>query len=90
MTKHKETLIALRRIEGQIRGIQRMVEAQEYCIDIITQIQAASKALSRVGSKILEKHMCCCVTDSFKSKSLKDCNKKISELVAVLKRSQGL
>jgi DNA-binding FrmR family transcriptional regulator len=51
----------LRRIEGQIRGLQRMVEADEYCIDVLTQLAAASKALQGVGVLLLDEHLQHCV-----------------------------
>ena len=54
----------LRRIEGQIRGLQRMVEDDKYCIDILTQVSAATKALQAVALGLLEDHMSHCVADA--------------------------
>ena len=54
----------LRRIEGQIRGLARMVEADEYCIDILTQVSAMTKALQSVALGLLEEHMSHCVVDA--------------------------
>ncbi len=54
-------LIRLRRIEGQVRGVQRMVENDEYCIDILTQITAASNALKKVAVGLLDDHIRHCV-----------------------------
>jgi CsoR family transcriptional regulator, copper-sensing transcriptional repressor len=54
----------LRRVEGQVRGLQRMVEADEYCIDILTQVSAATKALQAVALGLLEDHMAHCVADA--------------------------
>lgn len=54
----------LRRIEGQVRGIQRMVEEDTYCIDVLTQISAASKALHAVSLGLLEDHIGHCVIDA--------------------------
>ncbi|MFC1498388.1 metal-sensitive transcriptional regulator [Verrucomicrobiota bacterium] len=88
-TRHDENLARLARIEGQVKGIQRMVEEGAYCVDIITQIQAAQSALGAVGRKILEKHIDHCVVDTMKSKSKSAANKKIEELMKVLKRSCG-
>jgi DNA-binding FrmR family transcriptional regulator len=51
----------LRRIEGQIRGLQRMVESDEYCIDVLTQISAATKALQSVSLGLIEEHLTHCV-----------------------------
>ena len=54
----------LRRIEGQARGLQRMVEEEKYCIDILTQISAITKALQSVGLGLLEEHLRDCVVDA--------------------------
>jgi CsoR family transcriptional regulator, copper-sensing transcriptional repressor len=54
----------LRRIEGQVRGLQRMVEEEKYCIDILTQVSAATKALQSVALGLLEEHMSHCVVDA--------------------------
>jgi DNA-binding FrmR family transcriptional regulator len=54
----------LRRIEGQIRGLQRMVESDEYCIDILTQISAATKALQAVSIGLLDEHLKHCVAQA--------------------------
>ena len=52
----------LRRVEGQIRGLQRMVEEETYCIDVLTQISAATRALEAVGLALLDEHLTHCVT----------------------------
>lgn len=54
----------LRRIEGQIRGLQRMVESDEYCIDVLTQISAATKALQSVSLGLMDEHLKHCVADA--------------------------
>jgi DNA-binding FrmR family transcriptional regulator len=54
----------LRRIEGQIRGLQRMVDNDEYCIDILTQISAATRALQAVSVSLLDEHLRHCVTEA--------------------------
>ena len=54
----------LRRIEGQVRGLQRMVEEDKYCIDILTQVSAATKALQSVALGLLEEHLSHCVTEA--------------------------
>jgi CsoR family transcriptional regulator, copper-sensing transcriptional repressor len=56
----------LRRIEGQVRGIARMVEDDKYCIDILTQVSAATKALQSVALGLLDEHMASCVVDAAK------------------------
>jgi DNA-binding FrmR family transcriptional regulator len=57
-------LVRLRRIEGQVRGLQRMVEEDKYCIDILTQVAAATKALQSVALGLLEEHLSHCVVDA--------------------------
>ncbi|MHC4525580.1 MAG: metal-sensitive transcriptional regulator [Planctomycetota bacterium] len=54
---HSDNSVALRRIEGQVRGVQRMVEEKKYCVDILTQISAIKGALARVEENILRKHL---------------------------------
>jgi DNA-binding FrmR family transcriptional regulator len=58
-----EILARLRRVEGQVRGLQRMVERDEYCIDILTQITAASNALKKVAVSLLDDHIRHCVVE---------------------------
>lgn len=85
-TTHKESLNRLARITGQINGIKRMIEEEKYCIDIITQIQAARSALRSLELQILEKHMHHCVNSSFEFGSSKDTNKKMEELLRVMRK----
>src|SRR5690242_1122439 len=54
----------LRRVEGQVRGLQRMVEEDQYCIDILTQVSAATKALQSFSLELLEEHLAHCVVDA--------------------------
>ncbi|HEV2345858.1 MAG TPA: metal-sensitive transcriptional regulator [Actinocrinis sp.] len=62
---HKDDYLKrLRRIEGQIRGLQRMVDEDTYCIDILTQVSAATKALQSVAIGLLEEHLAHCVADA--------------------------
>ncbi|MGV9826062.1 MULTISPECIES: metal-sensitive transcriptional regulator [unclassified Gordonia (in: high G+C Gram-positive bacteria)] len=61
ITRKDDYLKRLRRIEGQARGLQRMVDDEEYCIDILTQLSAMTKALQAVGLGLLEEHMSHCV-----------------------------
>jgi len=63
----KEALPRLKKIEGQIRGIQKMIEKERYCIDIINQVTAAQRALDQVGLRIMKRHIESCVTDAIKS-----------------------
>ncbi|GAA1219333.1 metal-sensitive transcriptional regulator [Kitasatospora nipponensis] len=60
---HKDDVLKrLRRIEGQIRGLQRMVEEDTYCIDVLTQVSAATSALKSFSLALLDEHLNCCVT----------------------------
>src|SRR5919199_3765882 len=64
-TKDKDKVLGrLRRVEGQIRGLQRMVDEDQYCIDVLTQISAATKALQAVAVELLEDHLQHCVSDA--------------------------
>ena len=85
-TTHEETLHRLRRIAGQVQGIQRMVEDKQYCIDILTQIQAARSALRAVELRILKKHVDHCVRDAFASGSPAEADRKMEELLRVMKK----
>lgn len=85
-TTHDETLHRIRRIAGQVQGVQRMVEERKYCIDIITQIQAARSALHAVELQILKKHMAHCVSAAFASGSPAAAGEKIEELLRVMKK----
>jgi CsoR family transcriptional regulator, copper-sensing transcriptional repressor len=64
ITEKQAHLNRLRRIEGQVRGLQRMVEEETYCIDILTQVSAATKALQTVALSLLDDHLKHCVTDA--------------------------
>jgi len=62
---NKDALLnRLRRIEGQVRGLQRMVESDTYCIDVLTQVSATTKALQAVALELLEDHLAHCVADA--------------------------
>lgn len=65
---HKDAhLKRLRRIEGQVRGLQRMVESDAYCIDVLTQVSAATKALESVALRLLDEHLAHCVADAIQA-----------------------
>jgi DNA-binding FrmR family transcriptional regulator len=64
LSAEKDALLKrLRRIEGQVRGLQRMVEEERYCIDVVTQVSAVTAALDGVALKVLEEHVAHCVRD---------------------------
>jgi len=83
----ESTLRRLRRIEGQVRGLSRMVETDRYCIDIVTQIAAVRAALRRVEEEVLSDHVAHCVNDAVASGNKADQRRKIAELMAVVSRS---
>lgn len=77
----------LNRIEGQVRGLSRMVEEDRYCIDIVTQISAVRAALRRAEEEILRDHVSHCVEHAITSGNKVDQRKKITEILDVLGRS---
>lgn len=77
------------RIEGQVRGLSRMVEEDRYCIDIVTQISAVRAALRRAEEEILRDHVSHCVEHAFSSGDKQDQRIKIDEIIDVLRRSDG-
>jgi DNA-binding FrmR family transcriptional regulator len=76
----------LSRIEGQVRGIARMIEEERYCIDILTQLSAVKAALQRVEAEILKDHTAHCVAEAIRSGNAKDQKKKFDELVELFNR----
>jgi DNA-binding FrmR family transcriptional regulator len=82
------TLMRLNRIEGQVRGLARMVEADRYCIDIVTQIAAVRAALRRAEEEILRDHVAHCVEDAIVSGDKTAQRRKIAELMDVVGRAE--
>lgn len=78
----------LNRIEGQVRGLGRMVEEDRYCIDIVTQISAVRAALAKVEEEILREHVAHCVQHAIVSGDAADQQQKITELMEVLERAR--
>jgi CsoR family transcriptional regulator, copper-sensing transcriptional repressor len=91
-TMHKEIKTScqkrLGRIEGQVRGLSKMVEDDRYCIDIVTQISAVRAALRRVEEEVLKDHVSHCVEHAIASGDKSDQRKKIAELMAVIGRAE--
>ena len=77
----EDILKRLRRIEGQVKGIQKMIEEEKYCADILTQVSAVRAAMNRVGSLIIEKHSMKCIQNVVSSE---DKDKAISELTKTM------
>ena len=78
----------LRRLEGQVGGVARMVEEGRYCIDVLTQIQAVKAALARAESAILKSHAASCVADAIASGDAAAQQAKICELVDLFERAK--
>lgn len=77
----------LNRVEGQVRGIARMVEEDRYCIDILTQAQAVRAALSRVETELLRGHLDHCIESAIVSGDKSEQRKKVEELIELLQRA---
>lgn len=78
-----KVLSRLRRVEGQVRGLQKMVEEDRYCIDVLTQVAAVKAALESVSMLLLEDHIEHCVTDALRAG---DGSEKVRELAAAVER----
>ncbi len=89
MTDHDPKLVSrLNRIEGQVRGITRMVTEGRYCVDVLTQLQAVRAALAKVESAVLQDHLGKCIEGAITSGDAADQRAKVNELVALLERSR--
>jgi DNA-binding FrmR family transcriptional regulator len=90
---HAETkakaLGRLRRIEGQVQGLQRMIENEAYCVDILLQISAVQGALDQVDKLLLGRHIESCVADALRSGSKSERQQKIDELLDVFAKFRG-
>jgi DNA-binding FrmR family transcriptional regulator len=86
ITFHNEEIPRLKRIEGQIRGIQKMIEDERYCIDILTQLSSVQGAIKSVEENILDRHLKGCVQHSFSKGNKADKAEKIAEVIDVLKK----
>jgi CsoR family transcriptional regulator, copper-sensing transcriptional repressor len=81
-----ELLKRLARIEGQVRGVARMIDEERYCIDILTQLSAVATALEAVGMKVLDEHVRHCVTRALSSGDAKEVESKTNELLEAVQR----
>jgi DNA-binding FrmR family transcriptional regulator len=75
----------LRRVEGQVRGVQRMVDEEAYCIDVLTQISAATKALQAVALELLDEHLSHCVAEAL-TQGGREADEKVAEASAAIAR----
>ena len=85
ITEKTAHLARLKRIEGQVRGLHRMVEEEKYCIDILTQVSAATKALEAVSLALLHEHMSHCVVSAARA-GADEATQKIDEVMAAVGR----
>ncbi len=89
MAKHGSQLLnRLRRIEGQVRGIARMVEEDRYCIDILHQVQAVKAALGKAESELLKGHASHCVAEAIASGDREEQETKFAELIDLFERTK--
>jgi DNA-binding FrmR family transcriptional regulator len=84
---NSDTLQRLKKIEGQVRGIARMVEEGRYCIDIVNQMMAARAALKKAEEELLKRHVGHCVENAIASGDASDQRQKIAELMDILVRT---
>ena len=83
---HASQLQRLRRVEGQVRGVIKMIENKRYCMDILQQTRAISAALKAVENNIMEDHLTSCVASALKSNRKKDQANKIKEVIEVISK----
>ena len=85
ITDKQALLNRLKRVEGQVRGLQRMVDEENYCIDILTQVSAATKALENVALSLLDQHLHHCVKDAARNGG-PEADEKLAEATAAIAR----
>ena len=83
---HRDDLARLRKIEGQVQGVQRMIAEDRYCLDILTQLNSVVGAVRKVEESILNRHLRTCVHDSFTAGTKADRDLKVEEIVGILGR----
>lgn len=81
-----DVLARLKRIEGQVEGIQRMIQEERYCVDVLHQMSAVQAALGQAAKRVLASHVDTCVAAAMKSGSREDRARKIGELMEVFER----
>ena len=83
---HSAQIPRLNRVEGQIRGITKMIQDGRYCVDILTQIRSASSALAKVQENIFKGHLESCVKDSLSGDDAMDRQQKVEEILEILSK----
>jgi len=86
--KHESALTRLKTVEGHIRGIERMVEEEVYCIDVIRQINAVQSALNKISSMILEEHLHSCLTTAVRGEDPDERERVLREMSEVFAETQ--
>jgi DNA-binding FrmR family transcriptional regulator len=86
----RKILNRIRRINGQVDAVGRMIENDEYCVDVLMQISAATGALAKVGQIVLENHLKTCVADAMKNNDAKDRDQKLEELIKLFRKYAGV
>ena len=87
---HEEALQRLKYIEGHVRGVQRMLEDDKYCIDIIRQIQAVQAALNKVSNMILDGHLNSCVTTAIRGEDPAERERVLNEITSIFSTANEL
>ena len=83
---HENQLVRLKKVEGQVRGIQTMIEDRRYCMDLLSHIRAVTVAMRKIESGILTSHLQHCVNDAITSKSQKETTVKIKEITRLFEK----
>lgn len=86
---HTTNVVALKRIEGQVRGVQKMIEDGRYCVDILHQLRSVSRAIGSVQKKIYKEHLMTCVTETLVGSSVAEKHKKVEEILELLGKHSG-
>jgi len=85
--KHENSLLRLKTIEGHVKGIVRMMENEEYCIDVIRQIQAVQAALNKVSSQILDEHLNSCVITAIRGDDPQERERVLKEIAEIYEQA---
>ncbi|MEN3952643.1 metal-sensitive transcriptional regulator [Iodidimonas sp. SYSU 1G8] len=86
---HQDTIPRLKRVEGQVRGIIRMIEEERYCMDILIQVQAVKAALAKVEAEVLRQHAGHCVEDAIRSGDAAEQRRLFTELAELMGKFRG-
>jgi len=86
--RNQDVLLRLKSIEGHVRGVERMVEEDSYCVDVIRQIQAIQAALNKVSAQVLENHLKTCLTTAVRGDNPDERERVLNEIAEVFAASQ--